>query len=143
MAYTTDLARLLADQLERFVPLQRHQLAGHVANLDFWVGEARHALEVIDGYGPRFELLKGAQKAYTARFQPGACDPEDPRQIRAPVAPPRRVPAEEFVEARRAVCDGLRLFLARCVREGLIDEAAMRRACDPLGIGIDANDLRR
>ncbi len=52
--------------MARFVTLNTHQLAGHVANLDFWVSEARHALEVIDGYEPRFRRMKAGQDQHVA-----------------------------------------------------------------------------
>ncbi len=57
MAFSSDLAKLVADQLTRFVTLNRHQLAGQVANLDFWMAQVRNALETIDGYGVRFVRL--------------------------------------------------------------------------------------
>ena len=66
MAYSSELTDLLTAQLKRFASLNRHQLAGHVANLDFWLGEARHCLDVIDGYWPRFRRLKAAQAAHVA-----------------------------------------------------------------------------
>ena len=37
MSFSTDVAKLVADQLSRFVTLNPHQLAGQVANLDFWL----------------------------------------------------------------------------------------------------------
>ncbi len=49
MAYSSDITKILTDQITKFVTLNRHQLAGHVANLDFWTGEVRHCLNVIDG----------------------------------------------------------------------------------------------
>ena len=36
MAYMNDISRILADQLAKFATLNRHQLAGQAANLDFW-----------------------------------------------------------------------------------------------------------
>ncbi len=51
LSYSTSVAKLIADQLLRFVTINRHQLAGRVGNFDFWLEEVRHALEVIDGYG--------------------------------------------------------------------------------------------
>ena len=39
MSYSTDIAKLVAGQLSRFVTLNRHQLAGQVANLDFWLAQ--------------------------------------------------------------------------------------------------------
>ncbi len=69
MSFSENMAKVVADQLARFVTLNTHQLAGHVANLDFWVSQARHALEVIDGYEPRFRQLKAAQDQYVAEHR--------------------------------------------------------------------------
>jgi hypothetical protein len=61
MAYSSDITKTLTAQITKFVTLNRHQLAGHVANLDFWVAEDRHCLDVIDGYDRRFEQMKTGQ----------------------------------------------------------------------------------
>jgi hypothetical protein len=61
MAYSSDITKTLTIQITKFVTLNRHQFAGHVANLDFWVAEVRHCLDVIDGYDRRFEQMKTAQ----------------------------------------------------------------------------------
>ena len=66
MAFSSDIARLVGDQLSRFVTLNRHQLAGQVANLDFWLGQVQNALDVLDGYGKRFKQLKTAQGKHIA-----------------------------------------------------------------------------
>ena len=64
MSFSTDMAKLVADQLSRFVTLRPHQLAGQAANLDFWLAQVRHALSVIDGYGVRFIRLHAAQEQH-------------------------------------------------------------------------------
>ena len=66
MSFSTDIAELVANQLSRFVTLNRHQLAGQAANLDFWLGEVQHALAVIDGYGVRFTRMHAAQEQHHA-----------------------------------------------------------------------------
>ncbi len=142
MSYSEAVARTVADQLARFVTLNRHQLAGHAANLDFWVGEARHALAVLDGYQERFRRLRSGQADYVAANQvtaPSPCDAD----IRAKPDPPRRVPDADVREARRAVADALYHFLVRLYRDGLIDESRLRGICGELGVGIEAADLRR
>src|SRR3954471_14676429 len=63
---STDMAKLVAEQLSRFVTLNPHQLAGQVANLDFWLAEVRHALAAIEGYGMRFVRMEAAQEQYVA-----------------------------------------------------------------------------
>jgi hypothetical protein len=131
MAFTCDLARLVANQLSRFVTLNRHQLAGQVANLDFWIAEARHALAVIDGYGARFRRLKQAQTRYVKHNQTFAPEPL------------HSTPDADLRDARRSLCEATHGFLMRCFHEGLVDEHALRAACESLGIGIDPTDLRR
>jgi hypothetical protein len=142
MPYSTDMAKLLADQLAKFVTLNRHQLAGHVANLDFWLAEVRHGLEVIDGYGRRFEQLKAAQQRYVAEHRTKEFSLCDPCCTERPAAPPQRIPDGELRKARRSLCDAAYRFLVRCFNEGLITEAALRAACGDLGIGVEASDLR-
>src|SRR5262245_28135841 len=67
VSFSTDMAKLVADQLSRFVTLNRHQLAGQVANLDFWLAQVRHALAVIEGYGSRFVRMHAAQEQYVTQ----------------------------------------------------------------------------
>ena len=143
MSYSSEVANILTDQLAKFATLNRHQLVGHVANLDFWAAEVRHGLDVIDGYEPRFERLKGAQTRYVAEHGTTEFDLRDPCCTRRPAAPPRRVPHADLREARRLLCDAAYRFLARCFQEGLVEEATLRRTCDSLGIGIEPTDLKR
>src|SRR5262245_184688 len=120
MAYSSDLADLLTAQLVKLVTLNPHQLAGQVANLDFWIAEVRHCFEVIEGYGVRFERLKGAQEGHvslhgTVEFH------HSPAGVQATKpAPPRRVPDRELRKTRRALADVAYRFLIRCRTEGLI-----------------------
>jgi hypothetical protein len=143
MPYSSDIAKILDDQIAKFVTLNRHQLVGHVANLDFWLAEVRHCLDVIDGYEPRFERLKAAQTEYVAEHRTVEFDLRDPRHTQGPAAPPRRVSDAELRETRRSLCGVTYRFLVRCFNEDFIDEAALRWECDQLGIGVEATDLRR
>jgi hypothetical protein len=141
VSFSTDMAKLVTDQLTRFVTLNRHQLAGQVANLDFWLGEVRHCLEVIDGYNKRFERLRTAQIRYVEVHQTTEWplgDTEFPEKA----SPPGRIPDAELREARRALREAAYRFLVRCFNEGFIDEPALRRDCDSLGLGIEASDLK-
>jgi hypothetical protein len=78
VAYSSDIAKTLTEQLTRFVTLNRHQLAGQVSNLDFWIGEVRHCFEVIDGYVQRFNRLKTAQSKHVAEHHTIELEPFDP-----------------------------------------------------------------
>ena len=70
MSYSTELAKILTNNLTRFATLNVHQLAGHAANLDFWLAEARRCIEIIDGYATRFATMKEASLAMRRRREP-------------------------------------------------------------------------
>ncbi len=134
MSFSTDMAHLVAEQLSRFVTLNRHQLAGQVANLDFWLAEVRHALAVIDGYGVRFVRMQGAQEQYvtahgTTESVPGVDDFTERR-----ASPPRRIPDRELRKARSALTEATKHFLERCRREGFVSESELSDAIGSLGI---------
>jgi hypothetical protein len=135
MSFSTELAKLVTDQLSRFVTLNRHQLAGQVANLDFWLGEVRHALGVIDGYGVRFVRMHGAQEAYAARHGTKEFVLDvDGYTPKVPPSPPRRIPDRELQKARKSLTEAVSRLLQRCQRDGLISEQQMSEASRGLGI---------
>ena len=113
-----------------------------MANLDFWVAQARHSLEVIDGYQERFRRLKAGQSEYVAAHGTKVSSPLDP-DIAGPPNLPRRVPDGSLRDARRTVADATYRFLVRLCNDGLIPEAQLRSVCGSLGIGVEASDLRR
>lgn len=147
MSYVTDVANLLTDQLARFITLNRHQLVGHVANLDFWLDEVKHALAVMDDYKPRFERLQAAQQEYMDRHWTFVYDLEggdlDDQPRKWASKPLKRVSHQELQEARRSLCDTAYRLLVRCYDDEFVDEARFREACRLLDIGVDAADLRR
>ncbi len=142
MPYTIDVVRPLIDQLAKFATLNRYQLAGHVANLDFWLGEVRHGLAVIDGYGERFERLRAAQQRHVSEHRSTIFSLRDPRHTEGSPPPPKRVPDGPMREARRSLCDAAYRFLVRCYSEGLITEITVREECRALDIGVESGDLR-
>src|SRR5262245_50027441 len=105
MAYSSDLATLVANQISRFVTLNPHQLAGQVANLDFWLAEVCHALGVIDGYGVRFVRMEGAQEQRVTTHGTTEFNPGDEFSRPTKAAPPRRVPDRELNKARKALLE--------------------------------------
>lgn len=142
MSFSENVAKIVADQLSRFVTLNTHQLAGHVANLDFWVAQAQHALEIIDGYESRFRRLKAAQDEYVAEHRTQTFFPSDP-EIHGPPDPPRRVAHAVLREARHSVTEATYRFLVRCCNDGLIPESQLRAICGSLDVGVESADLRR
>jgi hypothetical protein len=135
LSFSTDTANLVADQLSRFVTLNRHQLAGQAANLDFWIAEARHALAVIDDYGARFVRMHAAQEHSVrqheaTKFELGAPDPSAERRTTLP----RRVPDCELQKARRSLVEAAVRFLDRCGHDGLVPERELADARRALGL---------
>src|SRR3954447_18922799 len=105
VSFSTDMANLVADQLSRLVTLNRHQLAGQVANLDFWLAQVKHALAGIDGYGVRFVRMEAGQEQFVAArattvSEVGPCGAEERRP-----PPPRRIPDRELQKARRTLIE--------------------------------------
>jgi hypothetical protein len=143
MAYSSDITKTLAVQITKFVTLNRHQLAGHVANLDFWLAEVRHCLDVIDGYDRRFEQMKTGQTKHITEHGTVEFSLHDPCCTQRTASPPRRVSGAELADARRDLCDATYRFLIRCFNDGLINENVLRRLCSSLELGIEATDLRR
>jgi hypothetical protein len=142
MSYSTEIATVLAKQLAKLATLNRHQIVGQLANVDFWLDEVRHALGVLDGYEPRFERMKVAQTQYVSEHKTTVFFPDEP-DLQSHAPPPRRVPSSELQEARRSLCDATYRFLVRCHNEKFIEETTLRRYCDELVIGIEASDLKR
>jgi hypothetical protein len=148
MAYSIEQADLLAAQLEKFTTSYAHHLVGQFANVDFWLDEAKRALEVIENYNKRFTRMRDAQKAWieahktvVSSFCPvcrGKCE-FDPRRPE----PPTRIRSQELEAAKRRLKDAVYKFLLRCHRAGLTDEAGLKAGCQRVGTSVDLKDLRR
>lgn len=150
MTYMIEQADKVATQLEKFSTGYAHHVVGQHANLEFWIGEAKHALDALDGYGERFERMASAQKAWVeahgtrvGSFCPlcgGACELEEKT-----AKPPRptRFPSSERAKATRRLKDAAYHFLRRCYRMRLLDEPEFRTACARLDTSVDLADLKR
>jgi hypothetical protein len=121
--YLEAISRPLIETINHAAALPVNQLAGHAANLEFWVSETRHCLEVIDGYQERFARLQAGQAEYEKRHE-GVAN-----------APPLRRGSKDHSrqELRRAICEAIERFLSRCNREGLVSTKAMRASLKVLG----------
>ena len=150
MTYSIKQAEIIADQLERLATQNTHQLAGQVANIDFWIAEAVHAVHTIDDYPARFRRLHDAQVGWVeahgtqvSNYCPqceGVCEfgPET-----EPPPAPGRIDARELAAARDAVRRGSRRYLFRLYRTHFLDEDRVREACDQIGIGVEPEDFNR
>lgn len=117
MAYTNDLAALVATHLDKLSGFTEEQLTGQVLNLDFWLGEAEHALAVIDDYPARFARLRTGQTGL------------------------KRIPSDQMELDRRAIKDAGCRLLRRLLLERLLEEPVFRASCARLSTSVDLDDL--
>ena len=108
--YVEDIARSLSRTLEHAAGLPPVRVAGYAANIDFWLSEALHCLDVIKGYPDRYRHFEDAQLEYAERRGWNS----------APDVSPSNTAAERKA-ARGAVVAALTRLADRCVKEGLID----------------------
>jgi hypothetical protein len=123
VSYIDGICAPLVKTLKHSAGLPVHQLAGHAANVDFWVNETRHCLSVIDGYQKRFERLRAGQAEYEKKHNLVSKTP--------PIQRGAKHNARQ--ESRRLVCEAIERFLVRCNREGLLSEKDLKTALDSLG----------
>jgi hypothetical protein len=110
-----------------------------------------HALKVLDDYPKRFVVLRDAQcdwvEAHGSRISTfcsscrGKCEFE-PAEGWMP-APPTRISSAEVKRARTRVKDAVYRFALRAHGAGLLDEAALRAACDRVDTDVDPGDLSK
>jgi hypothetical protein len=142
MAYSSEIADVLTAQLDRLSTLNPHQLAGQVANLEFWLHEVTHCQNVIDGYRARFDRMKAAEANYVREHDTKVVYPDVALAPTTPVKP-RRVPDDELQSSRLQMREAFYRFLVRTYREGLIDETLLRKTANVIDLSIDLVDLRR
>ncbi|MBK8256938.1 MAG: hypothetical protein IPK82_30225 [Polyangiaceae bacterium] len=145
--YSIARAELIADQIGRLATQHLHQLAGHHANLAFWLSEAAAAVRTIEDYPHRFKQLRDSQLSWMSEHKTkivprcpicrGVCEfgPQTPDR-------PHRVPAEDLHAARDAVRRSVRQFLVRLYQAGHLTEVEVRNAADMVGASIETEDLR-
>ncbi|HEX4795583.1 MAG TPA: hypothetical protein VH370_17465 [Humisphaera sp.] len=125
MSYIDDLADSLIKVVSTACGGHETAFAGYAANREFWVAEAIHVLEVINGYQQRFERMSEASMAHR---EPNLIDwSNDPITAQSSNA-------GDLSRARRRVRDAMRRFLSRCVKiaPGSLD--AVMEDCRTLGI---------
>ncbi|RYG47861.1 hypothetical protein EON79_06195 [bacterium] len=125
MAYVENITQPLIKTLGHTAGLPIHQLAGHAANLEFWVGEVAHAFEVIDGYPQRFRKMQQSQRRYSE-------ENGRPYGWGSPVRSGTQ--DHELKELRRQVAEAMVRVLSRCHKHGLIDDAELERLSHKLSL---------
>jgi hypothetical protein len=154
MAYSIEIADVVSRTVGKFVTLNSYQLAGHLANLDFWIRQVANALDAIDGYSNRQRTLELAQKRYisthdTRRFSEEQMAlyrefPDEPAYEPGTVRPDRwRIDSETLKTKRREVVDSFYRFMLRCHKERLVSDDRAKEVLSECGIGVEPGDFRR
>lgn len=102
-------------------------LVGHAAQLDFWVGEVEHCLQVLDGYEERFRAMLACQQRYEIDI--------DPLMFR-PVPRPGHVPEPHRNHVRSELCRAFAAFAIACHRRVSTPADLLREHCARLGITV-------
>jgi len=131
MPYVRAITEPLIETLTHAAGLPVNQLAGHAANLGFWVGEVEHALKVIDGYSERFRSLQLGERRFGQQNQ---VHPSHSKPVRPGISD------HELKELRRRLVDTAKLFLSRCRKEDLVSEAELNELLARLD--LDPGELR-
>lgn len=128
MPYVEDITEPLIKTLSYTSGLPVRKLAGHAANLEFWVGEVKHAFVVIDGYGERFKKLQDGERLATERLGFEWHPFHGEKWLRPGMS------ASELKELRRRLGDAVCQLLRRCYKEGLILEAELEKRSERLDL---------
>jgi hypothetical protein len=153
MAYVIEIADAVAKTVGKFASLNAHQLAGHIANLEFWQAQVKHALDVIDGYDRRQNARIRAQQQHIGQHDTRSFTaeelinyrefPGDPSEDLRSAEPDRyAIGKEELKAKRREVNDAFYYFIRRCHSEGLLFKDTAKRTLDDCGIGMESGDFR-
>lgn len=119
-AYTETIATALTETLTRLSHLATSQLAGQIANVDFWAREVAHGRELLVQYDERFRRQKQAQKSYQEAR--GAYALQQYQSTSDLSGPPlkRGLKSARIKELDRELVDAFRAFLQRCIAENVL-----------------------
>ena len=118
MAYIDEITAPVVRVLSHASQLPPHRFAGYAANADFWVGEVRHCLDVIDGYDKRFRKLKDAVA--------GGWESPPPTT--------QTTTYQDRAAAKRALREVARQFLVRCQKTPEVPNADLVEHCRRLDV---------
>lgn len=151
MIYTIERATLISEQLKKFTTGFTYHLAGHVANLDFWLSEVITAIKTIEEHRQRFEKLKEAQIAFVEKHEivfddycpmcGGKCEFDDSPP--KPPMPPNRRYRAELNNALKDLKDSAYYFLVRCYNAAFLALPELEEKCKVIGTSIEPSDLRK
>ena len=123
-SYTKQICDSLIAVLENCGQLDRLRLAGYAANVDFWLDEVQHRLQVIDGFAERrAQFVAATNAAYPNEIVATRLFVE-PRPVLNDVhdSAKWRELQEDQVELRKAIVGKFARFLQRSFDFELIDQ---------------------
>ena len=126
MSYISEISSALISVLSRASGSSPEKFAGYAVNRDFWVAEASHCLQVIDGYESRFQMMKAASEARR---------PEKVDWTTEPISQPS-VRDTDLVTFRRQICEAITRFLKRCRKEFPDERDSIYRDAKHLGVSV-------
>jgi len=130
MRYLERRVDALCDVLDRAVDLKAHHLVGFIANLDWWMREARQLLVDIDEYPERFDTMRQAINDYLKAHPQGELDDDNPVSM-------QHMSNGDRQAIRNRLVQSISRFLKRCESAELI--ARHDRADAENLLGIDAS----
>jgi hypothetical protein len=127
MSYLDDVCLPLIKVLDSASFHKGVQLAGYGANIDFWVGEMRHAIDVLSGYEARFKKLRDARIEYAAQHHEELDESTTSRTVSE----------GEIRRLDQQLCSACQRFLKLCCQAGYIDHRKQREIEQLLGMRIN------
>lgn len=124
MSYAEEIAWPLIRIFERAVLHKGVRLTGYMANLDFWVKEFRHALDVLEGHDLHFQRMKERRIHYAETHG---------LEVRPEWSTPTVTP-EELNRVTIRLKDAIKHFLRKCDDQGWVTQVQLTNIEQLLGI---------
>jgi hypothetical protein len=146
MIYSIEKANLISEQLRKFKDCFAHQLAGHHANVDFWINEVKESLIVLDDYNKRFNVMRERQSVWIENHGKPIheycpiCEGKCEFSNGVPTLP-TRVESSLLKETRKNLVNSTYYFLVRCYNSKLMDLKTLENYCAEVGTSIEPKDL--
>jgi len=128
MTYIEEISSALVRVLTHACDGEPQRFAGYAANAGFWIGEAKHCLDVIDGYQDRFDRLRKATMKYASEAE------QDEWGHNTFGLATRSTKYSDRATAKRDVLEVSRRFLKRCEKMRLLEDAELIACAQKLGI---------
>jgi hypothetical protein len=140
--YLQELCDSLCRVLDHCAQLDRRRLAGYVANIDFWVAEIQHRLNLVEGYvSRRRAMVAGTNQVYADDIRRSPAEtPHVIEQLITPnaldVSTDWEALENESTILREQVLASAKRFVKRCAAAELIDQDKLFAIEDQLTVNL-------